>query len=324
MARLVDRQVPDVDAVDAHRAPGDVLESRHEGGERRLARPGGAHQRERLSRRDAQVESAQGEPVGVGEVEVDVVEVELPAEAPDVRVVGDPAVGIGDVVADVDDLPVAPGGRDRHEGVGEEEPEHLDGHPRTIEIVTPATTVPIVVHPCTTPHVPTPTIAAWASVGRRMRRAQNHESSFALRTSRLWNRRESTEKRSAAHGERPKDLRIRMPWIDSSTSVVISPTVSCDRREASRYLRSKIAAHTIVGTAMAIMMSPKIGWSAVSMIVPTTRTIGVASRNGRPKAKKRRAWERSVVARESAVPTPTSRGRPPRCTGGGRRAGPSR
>ncbi|SIH01622.1 Uncharacterised protein [Mycobacteroides abscessus subsp. abscessus] len=130
MAQLVDRQVPDVDAVDAHRAPGDVLESRHEGGERRLARPGGAHQRERLSRRDAQVESAQGEPVGVGEVEVDVVEVELPAEAPDVRVVGDPAVGIGDVVADVDDLPVATGGRDRHEGVGEEEPEHLDGHPQ--------------------------------------------------------------------------------------------------------------------------------------------------------------------------------------------------
>ncbi len=91
-----------------------------------------------------------------------------------------------------------------------------------------------------------------------------------------------------------------MPWIDSSTSVVISPTVSCESREASRYRRSNIAAETIVGTAMAMTMMPKTGWRAKSMIVPTRRTTGVASRNGRPKAKNRRSCERSFVARESS------------------------
>ena len=81
----------------------------------------------------------------------------------------------------------------------------------TIEIVTAATTVPIVVQPSMTPQVPTATIAAWARVGSSRSTLHSHESSFALRISKDFSRAEISEKRSAAQGERPKDLRMRMP-----------------------------------------------------------------------------------------------------------------
>ena len=128
MTQLVDRHVPDIDVVDAHPARSDVLQAGDERRQRRLARACRPDESQCLSGLDREVETLQGQPLGIGEMEIDIVEAQLPAVSPDLGSIVDTAVGIGDVVPDVDDLPVPAGGGERHERIGEQEAEHFDGH----------------------------------------------------------------------------------------------------------------------------------------------------------------------------------------------------
>ena len=120
-AQAAHGEVAHVVAVDEHRALGRVVEAREQPGDRRLAAAGAADERDRLARRQVQVEVLEHRP-GLAVAEGDVAQLHLAARLDEV----DGAGPVDDLGLGVEDLVDAAGRRRRPLGEHQHEPERAE------------------------------------------------------------------------------------------------------------------------------------------------------------------------------------------------------